>query len=128
MGVRAVLSLALLLSAVAANFVGISAASAQEGDGTAGQTYTDSVYGYTVTWDPDLWTVEEIAGSDGVPYGLYLYTDDITASIAAAGYGDSEECLEDRAAQLEDYEGVSRFRESRQVDPLEFERDVVGAV
>jgi hypothetical protein len=128
MGVRAVLSLALLLSAVAAILAGSSSASAQEGDGHAGQTYTDSVYGFTVTWDPDLWTVEEIAGDDGVPYGVYLYTDDITASIAAAGYGDPEECLEDRAAQLENYEGVSRFRESRRVDPLEFEREVVGAV
>jgi hypothetical protein len=128
MGVRAALSLALLLSAAAGIVAGPSVASAQTGAGLGSGTYTDQVYGFTVEWDPDLWTAEEIFDESGAPYGIYLYTDDVTASIAAAGYANPEECLEDRAARLESFEGVSSFRESRRADPLEFDREVTGAV
>jgi hypothetical protein len=128
MGRRIAISFALLVTTFAGLLSPGLAAAQSDGGGLQGNSYTDPVYGFTVEWDVDTFDAEEMLGDDGAPFGVYLTSEEITASVAAGGYGDLEECLDDRVARLEAIDGVTGLRESRRVDPLEFDRDIFGGV
>lgn len=128
MGRRIAVSFVLLVSTFAGLLSPAVVSAQSAGDGLQGNTYTDPVYGFTVEWDAGTFDAEEMLGEDNSPYGVYLTSEEVTASVAAGGYGDLQECLDDRVALLREIDGVSRLREARRLDPLEFDRDVLGGV
>ena len=99
-----------------------------EQTGLQGDTYIDPFYGFSVAWDGQIFDATEMTDSQGTPFGVSLAGSGITASVALGGYGDLRECLDDRLRRLSNIEGVRDIYQSRRVDPLEFGRDVTGAV
>jgi hypothetical protein len=128
MGRRIFVCLALL-AAVLTGFFSPSQATAQSSQtGLKGDLYVDPVYGFTVAWDGRSFDAVEITSTGGTPFGVSLVGRGITASVAVGGYGDLQECVHDRLQRLSGTPGVGGIHESRRLGPLEFGRDVTGAV
>ncbi len=101
------------------------AASTPDGDstpetgatGVKGSTYVGPTYGFRVSWDKDLWSVEEEANEQDYD-GLQIGTD--RTSVFLEGYtgfrGDADACLADAAQQLKEYDKISDFRRARGTD------------
>jgi hypothetical protein len=76
--------------------------------GVDGNAYTGPTYGHTVTWDDEVWDVEEEVTAAEYD-GLQLGTPRSTVYIEGyAGFGgDEAECLADAALEVRDRPGVS---------------------
>lgn len=93
--------------------------------GVEGDTYTSPSFGYTISWDPDIWEVENEASEEGFdqlrlgdpPNTVYL-------NGIEAFDGDPATCLQETADALAGGEGVSKFgpAEDRNGDPIAGER------
>ncbi len=85
--------------------------------GVKGSSYVGPTFGFRITWDEDLWSVEEEA-NDADYDGIQLGTD--RTSVFLEGYtgfrGDTDACLADAAQQLEDNDKISDFRRAKGVD------------
>ncbi len=71
--------------------------------GVDGNAYISPTYGYELTWDEDVWTVEDEASEDDVDT-LSLSSDILTLNVAGQnnGDGDPETCLDDYLDVLTD--------------------------
>jgi hypothetical protein len=77
--------------------------------GIDGNVYTSPTYGFSISWDEDLWEVGSEKSADGVD-SLVLVLDDedghmIVGLKGHAAGGDPERCLEDMVDRYEDLEG-----------------------
>ncbi len=73
------------------------------GDGVDGNAYTSPIYGYELTWDEDIWTVEDESSEDDID-ALTLSSDILTLNVTGSnnGDGDPETCLDDYLDVLTD--------------------------
>ena len=71
--------------------------------GVDGNDYTSPTYGYELTWDEDVWTVEDESSEDDVD-ALSLSSDILTLNVTGQnnGDGDPETCLDDYLDVLTD--------------------------
>ncbi len=71
--------------------------------GIDGNAYTSPTYGYELTWDEDVWTVEDESSEDDVD-ALSLSSDILTLNVTGSnnGDGDPETCLDDSLDVLTD--------------------------
>ncbi len=79
--------------------------------GVDGNSYTSPNFGYTVSWDPDIWEVEDESSEDGHDQ---LRLGDPINTVYLSGVegfgGDPAACLEGTSDALDDGEGVSNYR------------------
>jgi hypothetical protein len=97
-----------------------------------GNTYTDTEFGYEVTWDEDVWAVEEIETDLGGIY-LTIAEEPVFATVtidASSGYTDitPEECVDAYVESLPDVGPFSDFEEADDLELPETDRDATGVV
>jgi hypothetical protein len=97
----------------------------RSGTGVDGNAYTSPTFGYTLTWDDSIWTVENELLLDGYD-GLQLGTE--ISIFYLEGYegfaGDAEECLADAVNEIALRESVSDLESVTR--PLPVEADEAG--
>ncbi len=71
--------------------------------GVDGNDYTSPTYGYELTWDEDIWTVEDESSEDDID-ALSLSSDILTLNVTGynSGDGDPETCLDNYLGVLTD--------------------------
>lgn len=99
--------------------------SAQELDGNE---YTDEEYGWSVEYDDDFWTGEEVDEPTYRGLNLSFEAGFGTLAVYDNGETDPEVCLEATADDFAGSDVFTDFRPSRSIDPPETARDAEGGV
>ena len=91
-------------------------------------SYVDSLYFFSVTWDPAIYESTLLQDEGGNSYGVRLENDLEYGSIAAGGYSTPRRCLTERSDEFELIEGVTNFEEVEDLDWPETNPDSQAAL
>lgn len=103
-----------------------SSAHAQEQDGVNGSTYTSPVYGYSVSWDDQTWSVTETFSEGGYDL-LHLVSESVDIYVEGdTGFAsDLDECI---GASIDFYANEDGVSSVEPIDGSEFAEDGFAGV
>ena len=104
---------------------------ADDESGVDGNEYVGPNFGWELTWDEDVWTVDDEDNSGGSDF-LSLTSEDPSAFVFIQGIesfeGDPDACAEEWGDLIEERGDVERVREGRNLEVPDEPRGATGAV